>query len=84
MINRLIDMNINLQDTNKNKILHGGDYTTEEYVVAFIEGMSTTQKQRFKKMLENNIESGMSVAKNYGLDYKEFIKEVKKQLKVEV
>ena len=43
------------------------------------ERISTTA---VKKMLENGIESGMSIARNYGVDYKDFIKEVKRQLKV--
>lgn len=55
----------------------------KDYAVAFIEGMSQTQRERFKNMLENKIECGMSVAKLYGLDYQEFITEVKKELGVE-
>lgn len=84
MINRLINIEI-IPPKSENKInSHSGNYTIEEYVISFISGMSDTQQQRFKKMLENNIESGMGVAKSYGIDYGEFIKEVKKQLKVEV
>ena len=86
MINRLIDMEISIP---KNKLIingikSNGDYTVEEYAIAFIYGMSESQKDRFKKMLENNIECGMSVAKSYGVDYEDFINEVKKQLRVEV
>lgn len=84
MINRLINIDITPPKQEKAPNMHAGNYTTEEYVIAFISGMSETQQQRFKKMLENNIESGMGVAKSYGIDYAEFIKEVKKQLKVKV
>lgn len=82
MINRLINIEIIPPKKESKNIIKPGNYTTEEYVIAFISGMSDTQQQRFKKMLENNIESGMGVAKSYGIDYPEFIKEVKKQLKV--
>lgn len=83
MISRLIDMNIvptqNVSCATLNKETH---YTISEYATAFIDGLSDRQKARFKKMLENNIECGMSVAENYGIDYNEFITEVKNQLKV--
>ena len=85
MINRLIDMNPII--TNNSNIIKkeiNGNTTIEEYALAFIDGMSENQKNRFKKMLENNIECGMSVAENYGIDYDKFIKEVKKILNVEV
>ena len=85
MINRLIDMNPII--TNNSNIIKkeiNGNTTIEEYALAFIDGMSENHKNRFKKMLENNIECGMSVAENYGIDYDKFIKEVKKILNVEV
>lgn len=84
MINRLINIDITPPKNKKVENLHSGHYTIEEYAIAFISGMSDTQQNRFKQMLENNIESGMGVAKSYGIDYKEFINEVKKQLKVSV
>lgn len=84
MINRLINIEVTPPHKNMKAINHSGNYTLEEYVAYFINGMSTTQRQRFKQMLENKIESGMSVAKNLGLNYRDFINEVKRQLKVEV
>lgn len=85
MINRLINLEI-IPPMNKKAIpnLHSGKYTTEEYAIAFISGMGESQQKRFKQMLQNNIPSGMGVAESYGVDYEEFIKEVKKHLKVEV
>ena len=58
--------------------------TIEEYARAFINGMGETQRNRFKKMLENGINCGMSIADNYGVDYDDFIIEVKKQMGVVV
>lgn len=86
MINRLIDMEVLIPKNKQiiNNIKTNSDYSIQEYAIAFIYGMSENQKDRFKKMLENNIECGMSVAKSYGVDYSDFIEEVKKQLKVEV
>lgn len=83
MINRLINMEVkplNMRDINNN--ISNKNYTIEEYVNAFINGMGETQRNRFKKMLENGIECGMSVAENYNLDYNKFIIEVKKQMGV--
>jgi hypothetical protein len=78
-------MNVSVADNFKKVIpKSNGNFTIQDYANAFIQGMGETQKNRFKKMLENNIECGMSVAENYGIDYKEFIEEVKKQLKVGV
>ena len=54
----------------------------QEYATAFIDGMGETQRDRFKKMLESGIQCGMSVAAAYGINYSEFIDEVKKQLGV--
>ena len=65
-----------IQNVNK------GVYTIEDYARAFINGMGETQKSRFKKMLENGIKCGLSVADNYGVDYDKFIAEVKKQMEV--
>ena len=78
-INRLINMEVKIPKHNK-IISEPGNYTIPEYATAFISGLSITQKERFKQMLLNGIQSGMSVAKNYGIDYEEFILEVKKQL----
>jgi hypothetical protein len=84
MINRLIDMNISVSDNLKSKIPKAVDtnYSITEYAKSFINGMGETQRNRFKKMLENGIQCGMSVAESYGIDYEEFIDEVKKQLNV--
>lgn len=87
MINRLINMeispiNMRSNDNTIEKHVQSGKFTIEQYANAFIEGMSETQKERFKKMLENNIECGLSVAENYGIDYDKFINEVKKQMEV--
>ena len=84
MINRLIDMNVNIQKPTTNISTNVGNYTIEQYAIAFISGLEKNQKERFKQMLENNIKSGMSVAKSYGIDYDEFITEVKKLLQVNV
>lgn len=83
MINRLIDMEI--KPIKNNLIISNpGHYTISEYATAFLSGLGETQKERFRQMLLNGIESGMSIARSYGVDYKEFITEVKKQLNVEV
>lgn len=81
MINKLINMNptISLNNNSFNRTLKA---TVKDYAVSFLNGLSDTQKTRFKKMLENNIQCGMSVAENYGIDYEEFITEVKQLLKV--
>ena len=62
--------------------INNTNYTIEEYAKAFINGMGETQRNRFKKMLENGIKCGMSVSDNYGINYDEFIEEVKKQMGV--
>lgn len=81
MINRLINMEIPRieKEPVKNIITH---FSIQDYASAFINGMGETQRQRFKQMLKNNIKCGMSVAENYGIDYDEFIEEVKKQMEV--
>jgi hypothetical protein len=58
-------------------------YTITDYAVTFIYGMSKTQRERFKKMLEQGYTCGESIADNYGVDCKLFIEEVKKILNVE-
>lgn len=84
MINRLIDMNIAVSKPHTiQPSLPVTNYTIQEYALAFISGLNITQKERFKQMLENGIECGMSVAKSYGINYKEFIKEIKNQLGVD-
>ena len=81
MINRLIDMNpIITIDKHAPKVSIEASIT--DYAIAFLNGLGDTQKTRFKKMLENNIQCGMSVAETYGVDYTEFINEVKRLLKV--
>ena len=87
MINRLINMSVPSINTISGNVdpvkpAKNGIFTMEQYAKAFINGMGETQKERFKKMLENDIKCGMSVADNYGIDYDEFITEVKKQMEV--
>lgn len=85
MINRLIDMSPSINKSKlKDEKLKSANASIADYAISFLEGMSETQRNRFKKMLENNIECGMSVAKTYGIDYKSFITEVKKILEVGV
>ena len=83
MINKLIDMTVYPITYEKEEVIqNNGVYTIEDYARAFINGMGETQKARFRKMLENNIKCGLSVAQNYDVDYDEFITEVKKQMEV--
>lgn len=85
MINRLIDMEPMKKQIDKPKIIPiPTNATMQEYAMAFIAGMGETQRNRFKKMLESGIKCGMSVAESYGIDYDDFITEVKNQLKVGV
>lgn len=59
MINRLINMEvspISTKETQLVKNVNNGVYTIEDYARAFINGMGETQKNRFKKMLENGIQ----------------------------
>lgn len=81
MINRLINMDVHINENIPNQI-KSVEGSIQDYAISFLTGMSETQRNRFKKMLENNIECGMSVAKSYGIDYPSFITEVKKILKV--
>lgn len=60
-----------------------GQFSIEDYAIAFVYGMGKKQRDRFKKMLENNIKCGESVAYSYGVDYDQLINEVKRILKVE-
>ena len=80
MINKLINMEIPkaaiIQEINN------GNYSIKDYATAFINGMGEVQRNRFKKMLENGIQCGLSVAYNYGIEYEPFIEEVKKQMEV--
>lgn len=81
MINKLIDLQFDVDNTSALEMGSGG-FTIQQYVLSFLSGLGQTQKERFKKMLENGFEAGMSIAKNYGVDYNEFMKEVKKQLNI--
>ena len=70
MINRLINMEIpEINTTPKEVSIDNANYTITDYANAFIKGMSETQQNRFKKMLENGMNCGMSVADNYGINY---------------
>ena len=87
MINRLINMDISIPNKGNLPSMmasNPGNYTIQQYVSAFLSGLGETQKDRFKQMLKNGIQSGMSIAKSYGIEYSDFIKEVKKQLNLEV
>lgn len=66
------------------KSTNNGKFSIEDYAIAFIYGMGKTQRDRFKKMLEQNIKCGESVAMNYGVDYDALMTEIKRILKVEV
>ena len=83
MISRLISIDVNPVNTKAPiKTKYNAQFTINDYAKSFISGMEKNQLNRFKKMLENNITSGMSVAENYGINYKDFIKEVKKELNI--
>lgn len=83
MISNLINMNVP-KEPIKIQPVENSNYTIKDYARAFINGMGETQKLRFKQMLDNNIQCGMSVADNYGIDYDKFITEVKNELNKEV
>ena len=55
MINRLINMEIPPIVINKQPAINTGNYTIRDYAVTFLNGMSETQRSRFRKMLENGI-----------------------------
>ena len=84
MISRLIDINIKpvSHETIETNQPLKTNFSIKDYAKSFINGMEKTQLKRFKQMLENNIEAGMSVAKSYNIDYSEFIKEVKNELNI--
>ena len=63
--------------------LNNGKFSIEDYAIAFVYGMGKSQRERFKKMLEQNIKCGESIAVSYGVDYDKLIHEVKRILKVE-
>lgn len=79
MINKLINLQFDVDDKTDLEINTSG-FTIQQYATAFLSGLGVTQKERFKKMLENNFKCAKSVAENYGIDYDKFINEVKKQL----
>ena len=76
MINRLINMQPITKKVNK-ITPNNTTATIKDYAIAFVDGLGKTQKDRFKRMLENGILCGMSVADSYGIDYDKFINEVK-------
>lgn len=67
-----------------NKIVpnKNGQFSVEDYAIAFVYGMGKNQRERFKQMLEHNIKCGESVAYSYGVDYDKLMTEVKRILKV--
>ena len=80
MINRLINMEVpTIKEVSEPIAVN---YSVKDYANSFINGMSDVQKNRFRKMLQNGIRCGVSVANNYGVNYDEFINEVKNQLGV--
>ena len=82
MISRLIDINVKPIVSHETYEPIKTNYSIQDYAKSFINGMEKTQLKRFKQMLENGINSGMSIAKNYGIDYDKFILEVKKELNI--
>ena len=73
MINKLINMKVTPISAKSGNIVvekpaKNGKFTIEDYASAFINGMDNNQKERFKRMLENGINCGESVAYNYGID----------------
>lgn len=47
------------------------------YAQTFINSLTIAQRKQFKKMIENGIEVGRSVAETYGVPLKQFIEEVR-------
>lgn len=82
MANILTNIHVPIDKTYKTT--NKGQFTIEDYAIAFVYGMGKKQRDRFKKMLEQNIKCGESVAINYGVDYDELMTEVKRILNVEV
>lgn len=82
MDNILASKMVKIPVDNKEKV--NSQFSIKDYAIAFIYGMGITQRERFKKMLEQGYECGKSVALNYGIEYEPFIEEVKRLLDVEV
>lgn len=74
---------IKIEDISNIKPTNNGKFSIEDYAITFVYGMGKPQRERFKKMLEQGIKCGESVAYNYGIDYDELMTEVKRILKVE-
>ena len=86
MINRLINMEVKMPSKGNISAaiaLNPTNYSIQEYVSAFLSGLGDSQRDRFKQMIQIGIKSGMSIAESYGIDYDDFITEVKKQLNME-
>lgn len=85
MINKLINMEVKMQPkpTLDNLVnAKPTDYTVEEYASAFLSGLSETQRNRFKKMVQNNYRCALNVVHMYGVDYDKFLTAVKQQLNI--
>lgn len=76
-------MQMPVEKSEKRIIPTNGKFTIEDYAIAFVYGMGKKQRERFKRMLQNNIKCGESVADSYGVDYEQLIAEVKRILRVE-
>lgn len=83
MIRKSINIRSNPIQMNEVKPIKPESSNVKEYAESFLKGMGEIQRMRFKRMLENGINCGMSVAEGYGVDYNTFIREVKKQLEVD-
>ena len=83
MIRKSINIKSNTIQMNEVKPVKSESSNVKEYAKSFLNGMGEIQRMRFKRMLENGINCGMSVAEGYGVDYNTFIKEVKNQLEVD-
>lgn len=70
-------------DAKSNTSMHNGTFSIEDYAITFVYGMGKNQRDRFKKMLDQGIRCGESVAVSYGVDYDDLMKEVKRILNVE-
>ena len=71
-----------VKDMDKKLSERGGVYSIQDYAVSFVYGMGKEQRNRFRQMLQKGYECGESIAKNYGVEYKPFIKEVKRIMEV--
>lgn len=56
---------------------HNAAHNATAYAQAFVDSLSDAQRKQFKKMLENGVEVGRSIAETYGVPLKQFIMEVK-------